>query len=467
MRRLVVLVAGAETSAAARASTSGVVEGLGSFGVGSWPGALLAPLRGRLALQPAPVRASPRLDPRSDAIVRRLTGWGDPAELRAGVSGTRRDWQHPIYYPDGERPGVPDPLHRGLGHLRGGGHARAHPRRRRARPRGSDGASDGRGPGQRAGSTTSGRSRRKPRGGGRLVISWGGRTRIDGDGLGSDANAAHYGSLAGIIRAEEMRRGRIDHALFMLVRCDSGRKVYPAAGARPRVRRPPRRALAGHALPARPLARRDRRADGCRTGGRRSSAPWPSTGSTSGDTTGGTPWNIWFESGATYTSFGRRDPMVSFARQAPASRARPTARTTSTGRAASTGAATCGWWRPAWPSGAAEARRAGSSPRPGLSAGAARARYDAARVSSAASDDETRNERARPSRSERLPTELEGAVVIVVVAARAARGARRSTTALPSSSFLSFFELLCPACRSFSLLCLLVARAARRSWCRR
>ena len=35
-----------------------------------------------------------------------------------------------------------------------------------------------------------------------------------------------------------------------------------------------------------------------------------------GDTTGGTPWNIWFESGASYTSFGRRDPMVSFARDA-------------------------------------------------------------------------------------------------------------------------------------------------------
>ena len=106
--------------------------------------------------------------------------------------------------------------------------------------------------------------RRKPRGGGRLVISWGGRTRIEGDGLGSDANAAHYGSLAGIIRAEEMRRGRIDHALFMLVRCDSGRKVYPARGLGLRVRQRSRGALAGHPLPARPVARRDRRAEGAR-----------------------------------------------------------------------------------------------------------------------------------------------------------------------------------------------------------
>ena len=92
------------------------------------------------------------------------------------------------------------------------------------------------------------------------MISWGGRTRIDGDGLGSDANAAHYGSLAGIIRAEEMRRGRIDHALFMLVRCDSGRKVYPAQGLGFACDDAARRALAGHALPARPVARRDRRA---------------------------------------------------------------------------------------------------------------------------------------------------------------------------------------------------------------
>ena len=35
-----------------------------------------------------------------------------------------------------------------------------------------------------------------------------------------------------------------------------------------------------------------------------------------GDTTGGTPWNIWFESSSTYTSFGRSDPMVEFAREA-------------------------------------------------------------------------------------------------------------------------------------------------------
>ena len=198
--------------------------------------------------------------------------------------------------------------------------------------------------------------RRKPRGGGRLLISWGGRTRIDGDGLGSDANAAHYGSLAGIIRAEEMRRGRIDHALFMLVRCDSGRKVYPARGLGLRVRQ-----LAG--APSQgtrfQLDLSPAEIDALRM------PDWKKTilramaeyGLYVGDTTGGTPWNIWFESGATYTSFGRRTRW-SPSPARPGSRAHRTASTTSTGRAASTGAATSGSWTPAWPSGyAAEAAR--------------------------------------------------------------------------------------------------------------
>jgi hypothetical protein len=64
-----------------------------------------------------------------------------------------------------------------------------------------------------------------------LKISWGGRTRIDGDGLGSDGTASRFGNLAGVIRAEEMEAGRINHALFMVVHCDSGGYVYPAQKA--------------------------------------------------------------------------------------------------------------------------------------------------------------------------------------------------------------------------------------------
>ncbi len=69
----------------------------------------------------------------------------------------------------------------------------------------------------------------KPFRGGRLDFAWGGRTRIDGRGLGSAAVASGRAGLAGVIRARELVSGRIDHALSMVVPCTAGR-VYPADG---------------------------------------------------------------------------------------------------------------------------------------------------------------------------------------------------------------------------------------------
>jgi hypothetical protein len=71
---------------------------------------------------------------------------------------------------------------------------------------------------------------RIPHRGGRLSIGWGGRTRITGSGLGSSATAAHQSTIAGNVRPEELAAGRIDHALAMVVHCDSGGQVYPAGG---------------------------------------------------------------------------------------------------------------------------------------------------------------------------------------------------------------------------------------------
>ncbi len=62
-----------------------------------------------------------------------------------------------------------------------------------------------------------------------LNFGWGGRTRIDGDGLGSAAVAANYGSIAGPIRAAEMQAGEIQHALSMAIPC-TNTSVYPATG---------------------------------------------------------------------------------------------------------------------------------------------------------------------------------------------------------------------------------------------
>lgn len=69
----------------------------------------------------------------------------------------------------------------------------------------------------------------KPPRGGRLAFAWGGRTRIDGGGLGSAAVASGRAGLAGVVRARELVSGRIDHALSMVVPCTQGR-VYPANG---------------------------------------------------------------------------------------------------------------------------------------------------------------------------------------------------------------------------------------------
>jgi hypothetical protein len=71
--------------------------------------------------------------------------------------------------------------------------------------------------------------RSKPLHGGRLDFAWGGRTRIDGRGLGSAAVASGRAGLAGVIRAQELVSGRINHALSMVVPCTVGR-VYPANG---------------------------------------------------------------------------------------------------------------------------------------------------------------------------------------------------------------------------------------------
>ena len=47
-----------------------------------------------------------------------------------------------------------------------------------------------------------------------LRFSWGGRARIDGDGISEGhATAAHFGNLAGRTRAEELLADKIEHAL--------------------------------------------------------------------------------------------------------------------------------------------------------------------------------------------------------------------------------------------------------------
>jgi hypothetical protein len=251
----------------------------------------------------------------SGQVVARLLGFGPINHLVAGGAGMEEDYAHPTYYAragdpwfvlhcyeeswgtcpiEGHRIRVPDAAQPAAG---GDGHLTVVDQ-------------------------DSGweydlyKVRSKPAGGGVLEFRWGGRTRIDGDGLRSGATAAKFGSLAGIVRAEELAAGRIDHALFMTARCDAGRAVYPARGVGTSC------AQVGESTAGAPpmgahlwLAMTDSQIDVLPVPG------WKKTilramatyGMFVGDTGSGS-WGIKKESGATYTSFGHPARFVEFAK---------------------------------------------------------------------------------------------------------------------------------------------------------
>jgi hypothetical protein len=252
----------------------------------------------------------------SDAIVQRLVGWGTPNHLTAGDADTEYDWWHPTYYP-----AATDPLFTlhctapwGRCAIEG------------AQVRIPD-AARAAGGGDRHLTVVDASSgweydlydvSDKPAGGGTLSFSWGGRTRIDGDGRDSGATASNFGNMAGIIRAPEMRAGDIDHALFMVVKCDSGSHVYPATKSG--------HSCADSGLPtadAPPMGTRfqlnmsDAQIDALDVPAYRKTIlrAMARYGMYFGDT-GSNSWGLAAESGSTYTSFGKTDGLVDFAKDA-------------------------------------------------------------------------------------------------------------------------------------------------------
>ncbi len=164
----------------------------------------------------------------SAAVVGRTVGFGPPQKLSGGVAGTGDDWNHPIYYSDSS-----DPLYTvhcinssqwGACEVEG---AKIHIP----------------GPARAAGGADAHLAvidkaagmeydfwqvLQKLSGGGTLTATYGGKTAIGGDGLGSQATAAGFGLAAGVIRPAELEAGNIDHALFMVVDCTNGTSVWPA-----------------------------------------------------------------------------------------------------------------------------------------------------------------------------------------------------------------------------------------------
>jgi hypothetical protein len=258
----------------------------------------------------------PKLNGRSDRIIRTITA-RPPGPLEAGVEQTSEDWGRPMFF---SKPG--DPVFR-VHCTRPWGRCALEGRRIRipdaAQPAGGGDAH------LTVVDTRSGweydmwEVARKPKGGGELVTAWGGRTRIDGDGLGSEAVAASFGTLGGLVRPEELEANRIEHALFMTVPCvgvvAGDDTVYPATGQA-------RSCVAGAEAPA--LGTRIQLMMLPEEIEALPAERWQKTllhamaeyGMYVGDTGGGGSWGIQQQSDTTYTSLGAEPRMVAFAKRA-------------------------------------------------------------------------------------------------------------------------------------------------------
>lgn len=315
--RLVLTLRGAGDTPATR-TTSGCGDDLSSFGPGRWPSACWRPYSDASPFNQR-IGSGAQVDARSSAFVRELASWGKgPSDLETGTADTDSDWQHPTYYSDTSDPEftihcvgeygvdceiegmkirIPDPARQGGSYKRGwegDGHMTVVEK-------------------HTGWEYDFWNVRNKPRGGGRIDVGWGGRTRIDGDGLGSNGTAAWYGNLAGIIRAQEMQAGRINHALFMVIKCSAKEWVYPAQE---------HGSLCDDQSDAIPFGTRFQLDMTPQQIEALDVPAWKKTilkamaeyGMYVGDT-GGSPWDLQFESGSTYTSFGFEDEMVAFGRE--------------------------------------------------------------------------------------------------------------------------------------------------------
>jgi hypothetical protein len=287
----------------------------GPFRPGRWPGGCWRPYGPHSPFnQPLPVR--PRLAADSAEIVRRLLDFGAIQNAAIGIADTPHDFGHPVYFA-----GAHDPRYT----LRcDGRYGRCPLDGRRARVPARAQPAAGADAHLAVVDQRTGREddlfevTAKPRRGGVLRFTFGGSTTVGGSGLRAGATAAGFGLLAGIIRAAELERGEIRHALLITVLCDSGRPVYPAAGIGG-----PCSALGRATAGAPHMGTRLQLALSSRAISLLPTRRWVKAilhamaryGMFVSDT-GGSSWGLQLESGTTYTSFGYPDPLIAFARRA-------------------------------------------------------------------------------------------------------------------------------------------------------
>jgi hypothetical protein len=256
------------------------------------------------------VPSNPKLLPNSAGIVGRLDGWGPVQQLAVGHADTSHDYFHPVYAARRTDPVYTVHCLRWTSSCEVEGmKLRIPPEARPAA--GADGHMAVVQPDRWEYDFWQVRDR--PAGGGTLTVSHGGRTMIDGDGLGSDATAANFGLAAGLIRGDQLERGKIDHALFVHVRCTNGRSVYPAAPGTTG-------SVCSDTTNAPPLGARIWLDMSDAQVAALAVPAWKKTvlralhryGGYVGDTTGGSvSWGLQTLSGSSYTSYGKADPMVS------------------------------------------------------------------------------------------------------------------------------------------------------------
>jgi hypothetical protein len=287
--------------------------GFTGFKAGSWPTGCWRPYADTSPFNRV-IPANAPSHPNSANIVRRVLGFGAIGNLVAGEADSGSDWNHPTYYSTSTDPIFTLHCYEDWGTCDVEGMKIRIPDA--ARPAAGGDAH------LTVVDQASGweydlyKVRSKPAGGGVLEFRWGGRTRIDGMGTDSDATAARFGNLAGIIRAQEMETSKIAHALFMNASCDSGTYVYPA-----RKTGRPCTAIGQSNTDAPPMGARLQLAMSIDQINALPVPPWKKTilramseyGMYMGDTGGG--FGVSFESGSTYTSFGVEDQMVKFARE--------------------------------------------------------------------------------------------------------------------------------------------------------
>jgi hypothetical protein len=204
----------------------------GEFDIGSWPGPCWRPYSDASPFN-RPLPADPPLADDSAEVVDKLASWGKPEnKILAPASEKQTDYSHPYYISHPSDPKFTVHCAESWGKCPIEGMTVHIPDAARA-ANGPDGHMD-------VIDQAHGweynffQVRDKPRGGGRLTISFGGRNRIgtpDATGLGGNGTASNFGLMAGMIRAPEIAALDIPHALFMFVKCTNGKSVYPATGS--------------------------------------------------------------------------------------------------------------------------------------------------------------------------------------------------------------------------------------------